>query len=89
MPQRTQSPSPKPATVDDGVLVRQGLSSDAVAERIALGLTNASSSTTSRSVWALVRTHVFTLFNLVLGLCAAVIIALGRWLDLLFEGAVC
>lgn len=36
MPQRTQSPSPKPATVDDGVLVRQGLSSDAVAERIAL-----------------------------------------------------
>ena len=43
MPQRTQSPSPTPATVDDGVLVRQGLSSDAVAERIALGLTNASS----------------------------------------------
>ncbi|WP_249494289.1 HAD-IC family P-type ATPase [Kocuria rhizophila] len=84
MPQRTQSPSSTPATVDDGVLVRQGLSSDAVAERIALGLTNASSSTTSRSVWAIVRTHVFTLFNLVLGLCAAVIIALGRWLDLLF-----
>ena len=84
MPQRTQSPSPTPATVDDGVLVRQGLSSDAVAERIALGLTNASSTTTSRSVWAIIRTHVFTLFNLVLGLCAAVIIALGRWLDLLF-----
>ncbi|WP_191550731.1 HAD-IC family P-type ATPase [Kocuria rhizophila] len=84
MPQRTQSPSSTPATVDDGVLVRQGLSSDAVAERIALGLTNASSSTTSRSVWAIIRTHVFTLFNLVLGLCAAVIIALGRWLDLLF-----
>lgn len=84
MPQRTQSASPRSATADDGVLVREGLSSDAVAERIALGLTNASSSTTSRSVWAIIRTHVFTLFNLVLGLCAAVIIALGRWLDLLF-----
>lgn len=84
MPQRTQNAAPRPQRADDGTLVREGLSSQAVAERVELGLTNAASSTTSRSVWAIIRTHVFTLFNLVLGLCAAVIIALGRWLDLLF-----
>src|SRR5690625_6571382 len=30
------------------------------------------------------RSHVFTLFNLVIFLCALGILALGRWLDLLF-----
>ena len=84
MPQRTQNTPSRPDTVDDGTLVREGLSSGAVAQRVELGLTNEASTATSRSVWAIIRTHVFTLFNLVLGLCAAVVIALGRWLDLLF-----
>ncbi|RKQ33632.1 HAD-IC family P-type ATPase [Kocuria tytonis] len=84
MSQRTLTPPKRPQRAEDGIMVREGLSQDGVAERTALGLTNAASTTTSRSVWAITRTHVFTLFNLVLGLCAAVIIVLGRWLDLLF-----
>ena len=70
---------------DDAQLARTGLTSDEVASRTARGLTNHQPNTTSRSVWAIVRTHLFTLFNLTLGACAAVIIVLGRWLDLLFS----
>lgn len=85
MTPRTQKASPRPERADDETLARTGLSSQEVAERTERGLTNVQPNTTSRSVWAIVRTHVFTLFNLVLGLCAAVIIMLGRWLDLLFS----
>lgn len=84
MPHRTTSPARTPGRADDGTLPREGLSSQEVAERVELGLTNAQPNSTSRSLWAIVRTHLFTLFNLVLGLCGAVVIALGRWLDLLF-----
>lgn len=84
MPHRSPSPSHTPERAGDGTLLREGLSSQEVAERVELGLTNAQPNTTSRSLWAIVRTHLFTLFNLVLGLCGAVVIALGRWLDLLF-----
>ena len=84
MPHRSPSPSHTPGRAGDGTLLREGLSSQEVAERVELGLTNAQPNTTSRSLWAIVRTHLFTLFNLVLGLCGAVVIALGRWLDLLF-----
>ena len=75
----------RPHRPEDERLVHTGLSADQVAERMRLGLTNIQPNTTSRSVWAIVRTHLFTLFNLILGLCAAVIIFLGRWLDLLFS----
>ncbi|WP_129659752.1 HAD-IC family P-type ATPase [Rothia uropygialis] len=85
MPTRTKDAQPRLARVDDAELANTGLSSEEVRERTELGLTNHQPNTTSRSVWAIVRTHLFTLFNLVLGMCAAVIIVLGRWLDLLFS----
>ncbi|MBB5512531.1 cation-transporting ATPase E [Neomicrococcus aestuarii] len=69
---------------DDDHLVRFGLNADAVAERTAAGCTNQQPNTTSRTIWQIARAHLFTIFNLVLGSCAAVVIALGRWLDLLF-----
>lgn len=72
-------------SADSAELLRHGLSSQQVAERTGRGLTNAQPHHSSRSVWAIVRTHLLTLFNLVLGLCALVIVLLGRWLDLLFS----
>ncbi|CAL8896651.1 HAD-IC family P-type ATPase [Kocuria varians] len=84
MSQRSPKAAQRPERPDDGTLAREGLSSGQVSERVELGLTNAQPDTTSRSLWAIIRTHLFTLFNLVLGLCGAVIVMLGRWLDLLF-----
>lgn len=85
MPSRTKDTPPRLARADDVDLARKGLSAEDVRERTQHGLTNVQPNTTSRSVWAIVRTHLFTLFNLVLGACAVVIILLGRWLDLLFS----
>lgn len=61
-----------------------GLTSAQVAERVAAGKANAQPDDTSRSLATILRVHVLTLFNLTIGLAAAVIIVLGRWLDLLF-----
>lgn len=61
-----------------------GLTREEVAQRVADGRVNSQKLETSRSVWAILRSHLFTVFNLVLGLCAAIIIALGRWFDTLF-----
>lgn len=61
-----------------------GLSTAQVAERVAAGQTNVQPQDTSRSLLTILRVHVLTLFNLTIGLSAVVIIALGRWLDLLF-----
>ncbi len=61
-----------------------GLSESQVSQRVQAGQTNTVDSTTSRSVWTIVRTHLFTLFNLVLGLCGLAVVLLGRWLDTLF-----
>ncbi|XNZ00282.1 HAD-IC family P-type ATPase [Micrococcus luteus] len=72
-----------PVSVQDPTPV-QGLSSGQVAERVAAGRTNAQPDDTSRSLLTILRVHVLTLFNLTIGLAAAVIIVLGRWLDLLF-----
>lgn len=69
---------------DDDHLVLHGLSSVEVAERTAAGLINEQPNTTSRTIWQIAKAHLFTMFNLVLGSCAAVVIVLGRWLDLLF-----
>jgi len=73
-----------PGTIDDRRLLAQGLTDDEVAARTRLGLNNVQPDDTSRSLMSILRSHVFTLFNLVIFLCALGIIALGRWLDLLF-----
>ncbi|WGH82936.1 HAD-IC family P-type ATPase [Auritidibacter ignavus] len=73
--------------VDDPGLVtgEHGLTSDQVQARIDRGLINVQPTGTSRTLWAILKTHLLTLFNLVIGLCALGIILLGRWLDLLFS----
>ncbi|GAB3193954.1 HAD-IC family P-type ATPase [Nesterenkonia suensis] len=73
--------------VEPAVLEAQGLSSMQVAERQRLKLANVQPHTTSRSLAEILRTHLMTLFNLIIGVCALVIIILGRWLDLLFAVA--
>ena len=75
------------SVVDPAVLEARGLSSMQVAERQRLGLANVQPQTTSRSIVEILRTHLMTLFNLIIGVCALVIILLGRWLDLLFAVA--
>lgn len=46
--------------------------------------TNAMPSTTSRSMWAILRANVFTLFNLIVLACFTLLAALGRWQDAIF-----
>lgn len=73
--------------MDPKTLEAAGLSSVQVLERNRLGLANVQPRTTSRSITDILRTHLMTLFNLIIGLCALAIILLGRWLDLLFAVA--
>lgn len=62
----------------------RGLTAADVAERIAAGRTNAFTADSSRSVWSIVRTNVFTLFNGIVGACFLVLLLVGRWQDALF-----
>ncbi len=62
----------------------RGLSPSEVAERVALGQTNATRRTTSRPLWFIIRDNVFTLFNGILTLCIIAIVLLGDLRDGLF-----
>ncbi|MDY6051769.1 MAG: HAD-IC family P-type ATPase [Rothia sp. (in: high G+C Gram-positive bacteria)] len=72
------------STPADQVLEAAGLSGEQVAEREAAGLVNTQNNATSRSTATIVRTHLFTMFNLVLGLCGLAVILVGSWFDTLF-----
>lgn len=72
------------STQTDSQLVATGLSAEQVAERRAAGLVNVQNNATSRSTATIIRTHLFTMFNLVLGLCGLAVILVGSWLDTLF-----
>lgn len=65
-------------------LLERGLSSQEVEQRQQAGLVNHQNDATSRSTLTIVRTHLFTIFNLVLGLCGLAVILVGSWLDTLF-----
>lgn len=73
-----------PGMVDDTVLLERGLTDAQVQARVDAGLTNVQPDDSSRSLLTILRTHILTLFNLVIFLCALGIVVLGRWLDLLF-----
>lgn len=73
--------------MDPETLEAVGLNSVQILERHRLGLANVQPRTTSRSLVEILRTHLLTLFNLIIGVCAVAIIMLGRWLDLLFAVA--
>ena len=76
-----------PGVIADDTLLEHGLTAEQVHQRAELGLKNAQPSDTSRSLAAILRTHLLTLFNLVIFLCALGIMLLGRWLDMLFAVA--
>lgn len=73
-----------PGRIDDTVLVTHGLTDAQVQARTDAGLVNVQPDDTSRSLAAILRAHILTLFNLIIFLCALGIIVLGRWLDMLF-----
>lgn len=61
-----------------------GLTPVEVAERRDSGLTNEYSPPTSRSLGAILRANVLTLFNGIIAGCFVVLLLLGRWQDALF-----
>ena len=52
------------------------------------GRVNTQNNKSSRTLWSIMRAHLFTVFNFVLGACGAVVIMYQRWADLLFLAAV-
>lgn len=61
-----------------------GLTAAEVADRVERGLVNRAPQHTSRSLGDIVRAHVFTRFNALLGAVAVAVLATGRWQDALF-----
>ena len=68
-------------------IAQHGLSSNDVARLTAEGRVNTQNTKSSRTLWSIMRAHLFTVFNFVLGACGAVVIAYQRWADLLFLAA--
>jgi cation-transporting ATPase E len=65
-----------------------GLTSAEVSERVRQGLVNERKLDSSRSLGAILRANLFTLFNAVVGGAFLVLVALGQWKDALFGFAV-
>ncbi|WP_026554266.1 HAD-IC family P-type ATPase [Arthrobacter sp. 35W] len=72
------------APLDAELLAALGLDAGQVGERTAAELTNEVSHESSRSVWAIMRANIFTLFNGVLGACLVVVLLVGDPRDALF-----
>jgi cation-transporting ATPase E len=72
------------ALIPDGPQAFSGLTSAEVRARVSAGQTNAAPRPGGRSVWDIVRTNVFTWFNLILGVLFAVVLVFGSWRDGLF-----
>ncbi|MHA7270518.1 HAD-IC family P-type ATPase [Arthrobacter sp. HLT1-20] len=72
------------APVDEVLLERDGLTAAQVRERHDAELSNAVRHESSRSIWAIVRANVFTLFNTVLGACLVLVLIVGDPRDALF-----
>lgn len=81
------SPSQRPFGGPSGLDGLEGLDESAVAARVAAGLVNTADRRTSRTVGQIARSHLLTVFNLILGLCGATLVLLDRWLDLVFLAA--
>ena len=84
---RTRTDTPPSSTPEAAVrpadLARGLTTAEVTASRSAHG-TNAMPSTTSRSMWAILRANVFTLFNLIVVSCFTLLAVLGRWQDAIF-----
>ena len=69
---------------DSAAVAPRGLTSAEVEVSRAEHGTNELPSTSSRSLWAILRTHVFTLFNGIVVASFALLAVLGRWQDAIF-----
>ncbi|WP_237759859.1 HAD-IC family P-type ATPase [Arthrobacter alpinus] len=72
------------APVGAAALEQTGLTAGQVHERRVAELSNAVAHESSRSIWAIVRANVFTLFNTVLGSCLVLVLLVGDPRDALF-----
>ena len=79
----TDSRSPEPGAPSEG---HAGLTAAEVAARIADGRVNSVSTSSSRSIGAILRGNVFTLFNGILGAALLIVLLVGQWQDALFGG---
>ena len=61
-----------------------GLTADQVAQRVANGQVNVTDQASSRSLWVIVKTNVFTRFNAILGALFVLILITGSLADGLF-----
>ena len=62
----------------------EGLTQEELALRVQLRLTNAVSSSSSRSIASILRANLFTLFNAVVGGSFIILLILGQWRDAIF-----
>lgn len=82
----TRSDRPYSGTVQPATTIAPppGLSSADVAARVAAGKVNVTDEGSSRSLWAIVRGNLFTLFNAMLGVALVVVLSVGAWKDAVF-----
>ena len=66
------------------MLEQDGLTSEEVEARVAAGQVNLAPGSTGRSAWDIVRSNIFTWFNLILGALFVLMVTLGSWRDSLF-----
>ena len=65
-----------------------GLSTAEVRKRVQAGQTNAAPRPGGRTTWDIIRTNVFTWFNLILGVLCVAVLVFGSWKDTLFGGII-
>lgn len=85
---RWESARRRVAPLDETLLARDGLTLQQVTERQKLGLTNHQHTDSSRSLTAILRANLLTLFNAVVGGAFLLLLFLGQWKDALFGFAV-
>jgi cation-transporting ATPase E len=80
------SPEAAPRTVEAACaqVPLAGLTAAEVRQRLAAGQTNVTPRAGGRTVWDIVRSNVFTWFNLILGVLFAAVLTFGSWQDGLF-----
>jgi cation-transporting ATPase E len=70
--------------IDTASYAVEGLTQGEVDLRVQLRLTNAVSSSSSRSIASILRANLFTLFNAVVGGSFIILLILGQWRDAIF-----
>ena len=76
--------TPDSPSVDFQPSLATGLTAAQVADRVAKGQVNATSQASSRSLWLIIKTNVFTRFNAILGALFVLILTTGSLADGLF-----